>query len=289
VDDRDRAFLGDLYNFSGSNRAVTAIALYHAGLDAEQVAVDQHALIDRLNTADAVARARELRTAARVQSIAMARLVGEVAAALEDCGGLCVAIRERDRGLFRRYLKSSAQEVDRFYDELLSMPDPDIVALLRLPAASDVLDPSARTELQGMYDALGASLSSIAAAYRTTGDTRLWDPSDTDAPALDDQIKVVLDVSGTESSNADRIAAANVDERGLLALVVNKLKHRFTVFDDLSGLAAGKGGIRFAHYRRDPVAASQLLEAVANITRTIEALAQLLLYLDSLELLNEAD
>jgi hypothetical protein len=289
MDARDRAFLGDLYNFSGSNHAVTAIALYRAGLDAEQTATDQHALVDRMSAADAASRARALRTSARVQSIVVARLVGEVASALEDCGGLCVAIRERDQGLFRRYLKSSAQEVDRFYDELLRAPSPDIATLLRLPAASEASELPVRNELQGMYGALGDSLASIAATYRSTGESVLWNPDDPEVPNLDDQIKVVLDITETEQPETSPQSLAPADERGLLALVVNKLKHRFAVFGDLNALAAGNGRIRLAHYRRDPAAVSQLLEAVANITRTIEALAQLVLYLDGLGLLDEAD
>jgi hypothetical protein len=276
---RDRAFLKDLHNSAVLNRVVASLALLEAYKSPEAVAVEVHATVDGLDRPSAEKRANDLRTTARVQTIVVARLVGEVASVLEDCGGLCIAIRDRPKGMMRRYLKSSAAEVDLFFDDLLGTSPPDVAALLGLPPASAA--GSATAELGEMYRAIDDSLPGIAGAYRGAGDSVLWDPAAEVAPDLSDQIKVVLD----EEEWPVEPTVAGGAERGLLAQVLNKLKHRFVVVEDLEAIGAGRGGIRFAHYRRDPAGVRQLVLAVKNVTRTMDGLIQLVLYLDELDLL----
>jgi hypothetical protein len=275
MDERDKVFLMDFRSFSGSNRLVAAIAIYQAGLQSDSTAVQVHSLLENLGDEEAAVRARELRTASRIQSIAVARLIGELVAQLEDLGGLAIAIRDRDVGLFRRYLRSSAGEVDSFFDSLLELERPRINTLLGLPSPDAAADLVVRERLTGWYNALEGHMTNAATAYRLAGESVVWEPSGPAPSGFDDHIKVVLDVAPWSDSQATR---------GLLAQVVNKIKHRFAVVENLEGLSAARGGIRFAHYRRDPEAVTQVFRSIVSVASTAIALADLVLYVDDLGL-----
>jgi len=123
---------------------------------------------------EAVARATTDRTAALVQTHVVARLLGQLAASIEDCGALGEAIRYRDRsGLFTRYLSSKAGAVGTFWD--LVVASTPIMDLLALPDLSTIsLSAEDRMELAASYDALSQALTDIAGLVRAMRAPEPW-------------------------------------------------------------------------------------------------------------------
>jgi hypothetical protein len=260
VDERDRRFLNEYIGFSGLNHVVAAVALFRAGAGADATASRVEELVRHQSSDEATETARRLNTGARVQSIVVGRLLAELIAAIEDVAAFAWAIRERDRGLLTRFIKSSVGEAAQFLDLALHEPPADLAELLRLPPIPLVesrmgLQPPGLVGKQ--YRALELSLRELGRAYRDVG-SRVAVTSA--SGSSDDQIHVLLDIGD---------AAPDLPEgkvRGVLPEALNKLKHRFMLVADVVELGRLPGPtVRYAHIGRDPKTVNALFDRVVYV------------------------
>lgn len=172
--EEDRVFLTEYATCICCTHPFVALALHRAAVDAHEVAIVTESLMRRLDRADAEFRAETDRTAALVQRHVVARLLAQLAAAIEDCGAIGDAVRYRDRqGLLRRYLSSQAGAVGDFWD-LVTMPVPltDLLALPKLDGLS--LSHEDRQHLESDYTGLQRFLIDAADIYRGRSTPGVW-------------------------------------------------------------------------------------------------------------------
>jgi hypothetical protein len=237
------------------------------------LAVGRTRRLDRPAAEEAAARGR---TDALVQTYVVARLLAELASAIEDLGALLDAVRYRDRdGILYRYVNSQARQVADLWDLVLTgVP---LEALLALPALESFA-PAPPRAIVNDYEGLGAALPQVAEMFRTRTDAEpvLSDPGASGRP---DDVNIVTSV---EEAGSPATGAT-------LADAYNKIKHRFTVIDDMprlgAALAADGRRASYVRYSRDPAKAEILYQDVMTVAAAGGEVAAVVLWLDELGLL----
>lgn len=211
-----------------------------------------------------------------MQTYVVARLLAELAAAIEDFGALLDAVRYRDRrGILYRYLNSQPGQVADLWDLVLA--GGSVADLLHLPPLESI-EPAPPPAIVTDYEALSVSLPQIGAMYRTRTDAvpALSDPR-ASLPPDDVNIVTALVDTGTPVAGAT------------LADAYNKIKHRFTVVEDIKslGIALVAGGRQAAYirYPREPAKADVLYANVMTVAAAGGEVAALVTWLDELGLL----
>ncbi len=261
---RDRAYLQDFVAFGYMNHVVAAEAFRRAYAEPDAAATKMRQQVQRLTEEDAAAEAGRLNDGARVQTIVVARLMSEYAAAIEDLAGMVYAAGARDQGVMHAYLASEPSQtgavladIDRGADlfDLFHLPDPASV-----PGMPD----GVRDLISRSLDGFKTTLRQIAAAARGAPipeGTKLADVEP-------DRMVLILEVG----------EPAHTPPHGVLFQAHNRIKHRFMVVEQLERLGEVPAEpIRFAHVPRDPAV---IRAVVSNITQvslaTAEAAALLL-------------
>ena len=260
---RDRQFLQEFIQFSGMNHLVAAVALFRAGVHADATAAKVHELTDKVDADGALARAIELRTGVRVQSVLIGRLVAELTATIEDVAALGWAVRLRRKGLFASYLHSSVGDAASFLDLACGNPAPTLEGLLRLPPLAELeahLAPDAYAAITHDQEMLPRALGQLGIAYRESGVPVAVTGS---GAAVPDQVHVVLDL--LDATAAPDAASPRV---GVLPASYNKLKHRFALIEDIDLFGSLPGEpILYAHLGRDPATVGALVERIHFVAR----------------------
>ena len=274
--EEDRVFLREYANFVCLSHPIVAIALRNAAVDASEVAVVAEERTRRLDRPTAEDVAMRGRTDALVQTYVVARLLAELASAIEDLGALLDAVRYRDReGIFYRYLNSQPGQVAEFWDLVLT--GTPLGPLLAMPPLES-FTPEPPPAIVADYEALGSALPQVAAMYRSRTDAVpvLSDPGET-GPSDDANIVTALVEPGSPTTGAT------------LADAYNKIKHRFTVIDNMPrlGAALAVGGRRatYVRYPRDPAKADVLYQNIMTVAAAGGEVAAIILWLDELGLL----
>jgi hypothetical protein len=276
--DEDRVFLAQYATSTCLTHPIAALALYRAAVDASEVAVVTESLMHQIPREQAKERAAQGRTDALVQTHVVARLLAELAAAIEDCGAIGDAVRYRDRkGVFRRYLTSQAGAVGDFWDAVLK-GDP-LADLFAFPKLEDLSRDEDREHIAYDYEEMPKSLGQIADIYRGQSGPGIWpvSPSGTSHP---DVVNVVIDVVAGAAGGPPAGTAVTLRQ------TYNKLKHRFTVVDPVDRLARAVGAqgdvVIAATYPRDPPHAERLLTNICTVARVSGEIAALTYRLDEL-------
>ena len=274
--EEDREFLREYANFVCLSHPIAAIALRKAAVAASEVAVVAEGRTRRLDRRAAEEAATRGRTDALVQTYVVARLLAELASAIEDLGALLDAVRYRDRdGIFYRYLNAQSGQVADLWDLVLTgLPLETLLALPTLESFTPAPPPAIVTDFEG----LGAALPQVAEMIRTRTNAEpvLSDPG---ASARPDDVNIVtaLVEAGGRSTGAT------------LADAYNKIKHRFTVIDDMprlgAALAAGGRQASYVRYPRDPSRADVLYQNIMTVAAAGGEVAAIMLWLDELGLL----
>lgn len=170
---RDRAFLREYLQFGYIHHVVAAEALRSAYERADETATIVREQVERTDRATAPATASRLNDGARVQTVAVARLLSEYAAAIEDLGALLHGIRHRARGgVMVEYLEATVSGSADVLDLVIERGGQKLPRLLDLPdlrSLGDTVDPSTLEALKHDYDALGDHLIQIGGQYRDKG------------------------------------------------------------------------------------------------------------------------
>ena len=269
VSERDRAYLRDYVQFGLMNHVVAAEALRSAYEHAQDAATATRQLLERVDEATAADMAAQLNDAARVQTVVVARLMSEYAAAIEDLAGMMVAVRDRSAGIMSRYFTSTTRETGAMLQELEGSDD--LRELLGLPSVDDLrgaLDDAALGALEHAYGVFTEHLRSVATAARQDG------PPGVPVGVGDlepDRLALILGIGDGGAKGP----------RGLLFQAHNKIKHRFMVIEDIARVGATPGEpVRFGHLPRDQATVMQLVGNIAQVALSTGELAALLLMLD---------
>jgi hypothetical protein len=282
VRDEDRVFLSEYASLMCLAHPVAALAFHRAAVDADEVAVVAESLTRLIHRAEAESMAATRNSAAMVQTYVVARLMGELAATIEDCAAIGDAIRYRNRGgLFERYLRSKSSATGTFWSHVragLSLPD-----LLDLPALDALsVQPEDRSLLEQDYANLPPALAQISDLYRGEGVPKAWSPTSTTS-VPEDVVNVVVDIVTPASDGSITVTRVTLLE------VYNKIKHRFAVFHDVAALGsavrARGGSVVHATYPRAPEFGERLLMNVIAVAQTSGEMAALVLRLDELGVL----
>jgi len=269
----DQIFLRDFVSFISYAHPIAAIALYRAAVEAVDVAIAAEVRMHPVALEVARQRVLEGNTAALVQSQVVARLLAQLAAAIEDCGALGDAIRHRKRaGVFRRYLKSHGGAIGSFWDLVVAGTSlPDLLAIPDLDTLGDI----GRARLEVDYEQLALALHEIAGIYRGRSTPGEWAEPGAKVASLD-VISIVTDVI-PRASGASALPAITLLD------AYNKVKHRFAVVEHADALAeaveASSGELVVGAYPRDPGQAAILVRNTVAVARAAGAMAALLLTL----------
>jgi hypothetical protein len=274
----DRLFLGDFVSYICFTHPIAALALHRAAVAADEIAPIVEGLMHPAEPDVAARRAVAGNTAALVQTHVTARLLGQLAAAIEDCGALGDAIRHRDRkGLLRRYLESQGGAVGVFWDLVVAgTPLPDLLAVPDLGS----LDSAHREAVQVDYEQLTLALREIAGIYRGHSTPGHWaEPGETVRP---DTISIVMDVRS-------KTAGAEQPPPITLLAAYNKVKHRFPVVEHATELGAAIDAqgdeLIIGAYPRNPTQAELLVLNTVAVARASGGMAALVLKLTELGVL----
>lgn len=277
MQDEDRVFLKEFTGRTCLTHPATALALHRAAADADEVGVVVESLMYVVERNEAEAIAEHARTGALVQTYVVARLLAQLAAAVEDCAALGHAIRFRDRGgLFVRYLTSQGGAAGDFFDEVrLGRSLPELLAIPELETLA--VEGEDREFLTHDYARLPDTLRHISDFYREAGVPRAWPNAGTSEDEEEpDVVKIVIDLIPTGSP----VPGVTLLE------AYNKIKHRFAVMDEIAplGAAARATGrsVVFATYPRHPDYAERLLLNTVAVAQASGEMAALLIRLDDL-------
>jgi hypothetical protein len=266
---RDREYLRDYVKFGLMNHVVVAEALRSAYEHAGDSATATRQRLDRVDKVTAADTAGQLNDAARVQTIVVARLVSEYAAAIEDLAGMAVAVRDRRAGVMSRYFTSTTGEARMMLQELEESDD--LCELLGLPRVDDLrgaLEDEALAAVEHTYGEFTEHLRSIAKAARQEG------PAGVPAGRGDvghDRLALIIGIGDEEAKGP----------RGLLFQAHNKIKHRFMVIEDIATICGTPGArVRFGHLPRDQTAVMRLVANITQVALSTAELAALVLLLD---------
>lgn len=282
--DRDRIFLHEYVQFGHLHHVVVAEALRSAYERAHETATAVREQLERTDRATAEAGAKRLNDAARVQTVVVARLLSEYAAAIEDLGALIHAIRKRARrGVMVEYLETQVRGAADTLDLVIARRDEGLGSLLALPGLETIaqrLDPAELEGLRHDYESLAAHLAEIAGQYRNPGPQGVA----TDIVGVPkDHVAIVLGLIDLGANGPNR-------HGGLLAQAHNKIKHRFMVIEDIAALGvAAAGNVLYTHYPRDPRAVRALVHNITQVALAAGELAALMLALDGASVSGNAD
>lgn len=277
---KDIVFLNDFINFGYLQHYVVALAIYQAGVDAEQLAIKAHQDLEFKSPDEAIETARELLTGGRVRSVAIARLYAERASAYEDLGALLHAIRNRHPGgLFKSYLNSSAAQVERFYRSVVSAKPADLGAMLNLPTIGHIQQYLSEEEvaiLAQEYSQFASDIANIAGEYqgRISSVSAYPDGHELEGDWRDQiylALKMVPRQAGTGNLN-----------NSLMVEAYNKIKHRFTVIERIQDFLQADPydeALIAAIQPRRPEWAEKLLVSVAGVTTRAMEIASIMLKL----------
>lgn len=275
----DRAFLTEFASYTCYTHPIAALALHQGAVDAERLATVAESLMRTIPERAAADRARTDRTAALVQSHVVTRLLAQLAAAIEDCGALGDAVRNRaDDGVLHRYIDSRGGAVGTFWDlvlgrtpihELLCLPEPSTLA---------INEPTA-TEVVASYAALDAALRDIAGIYRGRSTPGDWSSTAATGILDPDIVSIVTELIPTPPIGAAIPGATILDAS-------NKIKHRFMLVERperLGSVLAAQGEAAvLATYPRDPAKAERLVHNTVAVAQASGEMAALLLRLDEI-------
>jgi hypothetical protein len=273
--DRDRAFIREYLQFGYMHHVIAAEALRSAYERADETATIVREQVERTDRATAAVMASSLNDGARVQTVVVARLLSEYAAAIEDLGALLHGIRHRARGgVMVKYLEATVSGAADMLDLVIDRGGAELPRLLDLPdlrSLGDSVDPSALEALKHDYDALGDHLIQIGGQYRDKGPQGIATEAD-EVP--EDRVAIVLGLKEPDGDEPER-------RGGLLAQAHNKIKHRFAVIEDIKTLGSAAGGqILYTHYPRDQRSVLRLVHNVTQVALAGAELAALMLTLD---------
>ncbi len=260
LSDRDRVYLEDFVQFVVMNHVVVAEALRHAYAEPGVTAAAMRQQIDRLDPEAAAGRAEALNDGARVQTIIVARLMSEYAAAIEDLAGMMVAISHRDDGVMRAYMLSEPSDTGLMLQALEE--GGDIRSVLGLPDPADLpleIEPDVRAGIEHALGAFGDTLRSVARAARAVPAAEATDMAGIPL----DTLHLVLDVG----------EPTRRPPQGVLFQAHNRIKHRFMVVERLAKLGlSAEEPIRFGYLPRNQ---SVVVRLISNITQVALATAEL--------------
>jgi hypothetical protein len=269
LSERDRAYLRDYVQFGLMNHVVAAEALRSAYQHAQDAATATRQLLERVDEATAADMAARLNDAARIQTIVVARLMSEYAAAVEDLAGMMVGVRDRSAGIMSLYFTSTPTETGTMLQDLEGSGD--LRELLRLPSVDDLrgaLDDETLGALEHAYGEFAEHLRAVATAAREEG------PAGVPVGLGDlepDRLALILGIGDAGAKGP----------RGLLFQAHNKIKHRFMVIEDIATVCATPGDrVRFGHLPRDQAMVMRLVGNIAQVALSTGELAALLLLLD---------
>jgi hypothetical protein len=276
MQEEDRVFLREFASKICYAHPLAAFALHRAAVESDEMGIVAESFMHLVDRREAEEMATDNRTAALVQTFVVARLLAQLAAAIEDCAALGDAIRFRSRGgLFARYLASKSAVAGDFFDE--ARRDSSLHKLLVIPDLTSLtVEGKERAALEHDYEHLPQALLQVADIYRCEGVSRAWTSDRDEEGSLSDEVNIVIDL----------VAAGSPIPRVTLLEAYNKIKHRFAVFDDIRPLgsaarAAGKAVV-YATYPRDPDHAQRLIQNTATVARASGEMAALILKLDQL-------
>jgi hypothetical protein len=149
--------------------------------------------------------------------------------------------------------------------------------LLALPVL-ETFTPAPPPAIVNDFEGLGAALPQVAEMIRTrTGAEPVL--SDPGTPGRPDDANIVTTL----------VEAGSPATGATLADAYNKIKHRFTVIDDMpqlgAALAAGGRQATYVRYPRDPARAQVLYQNVMTVAAAGGEVAAIMLWLDELGLL----
>jgi len=272
---RDRAFLHEYVQFGHIHHVIAAEALRSAYERADDTATAMREQIERTDRTTAETTARRLNDGARVQTVVVARLLSEYAAAIEDLGALMHAIRHRAaRGVMVEYLDVPVSGAADMLDLLIARREEGLALLLNLPRLDPLADQIDRAALDGLrhdYESLGDHLAQIAGQYRDPGPQGVV----TDVLGVpEDHVAIVLGLIDVGKEAPER-------RGGLLAQAHNKIKHRFMVVENITAVGVAAGGhVLYTHYPRNPRAVRGLVHNITQVALVGAELAALMLTVD---------
>ena len=227
---KDEIFLNDYVQFQYLNHFVVADSLYTTIRQPEYISQNSHQILEQMNRIDANKQSNELNTCARVRKVAISRLYAEYVSTIEDFGALMSALKYRKTSsIFERYLRSSVREVGSFYQQIDEYNQEDLAHMLDLPKIHEielVLDKQTTMDIKNHYEQFPEFIKNIAEEYRTK-------PKN-----LDVSNNVIL--PNNWQDNVWTILNLNIEKNnhgkdlGIMALTLNKTKHRFMVIEDLN-------------------------------------------------------
>ena len=295
MNQRDRAFLEDMKNFTCMNRLSTVLALYLTGSEPEVITrgtmkglyfpqgrsrniPDQESILDSLVQ----------RNAGNIQGIMTARIYAELFAAYEDLGTFGSAIKNRARkGIFARYVANETREAASFLQGVLDKnipehPETTLDILLQLPSVAQFyrhLPPEVLDQLKSYYQETPKFLYEIAKHYRLQREDALAvsvgniSPDTWQANITQGTLAIILGfVPETENMRAGRLS---VD-------VFNRIKHQFLVSANLDTYTDPEDTrpLEYAFLPREQAFLDGIINGVASIAKIMSDFALILLLLD---------
>lgn len=264
---RDRAYLQDFVAFGFLNHIVAAEAFRRAYAEPDAAAAKMRQQVQRLSEEDAAEEAARLNDGARVQTIMVARLVSEYAAAIEDLAGMVYAAGARDQGVMRAYLASEPNQTGAVLADVDG--GVDLFDLFRLPDPASV--PGMPDDLR---DLMTRSLDGFTTTLRQIGAAARGAPIPEGTKLADvepDRMVLILDVG----------EPTRTPPRGVLFQAHNRIKHRFMVVEHLERLGeVPDEPIRFAHVPRDPAVIHAVVSNITQVSLAAAEIAALLLTWD---------
>jgi hypothetical protein len=144
------------------------------------------------------------------------------------------------------------------------------------------LGPNAYAAIAHDYDVLPRALAELTSAYRGSS-VPVAATGSGGAPA--DQVHVVLDLL-----DAIRAPEAGSPQRGVVPASYNKLKHRFTLIEDIDPFGSVPGEpILYAHLGRDPATVGALVDRIHYVARVGLEIATLIAMLADAGIDGESD
>lgn len=311
MDPRDRAFLDELVQFTTMNH-VAAVRLYRRGLtDLNGVAMLTEGALRPYSSREALAEAVvKNKDAARIERILIAKMFAELMSAYEDLGALGHAIRQRAKGgIFYQYLISEPSEAANFLQVAYqSGPSAGLDALLKLPSLTALghkrPDPDVLAAITVDYTDLPRALYDVAKMSLTpTGGIQQLGASGDVLPSWRDDLNILLNVdpppagaSATTSSPAPSAGNSPARRRrgqkvgaaqgATLVGAFNKIKHRFTVSDNLPGYVSTprNGNTVYGRFGITTAFVDMLVNNTIVTAKVMGELAGLLIKLDEAKL-----
>lgn len=271
----DRTFLNDFIQFEFMGHPVAAIALLSAGEDYLKTATHLRKMMELVSKEEAELMAQKLNDGARIQGVAIAKLIAEFASSMEDLGALYYAVSKK-KNVFEHYANCDTSVVARFFDDILNAVEnnADVISLIGLPQINDIKEkvlPDLLNDLEVSYKALQEKLAAIASMYRGIGVRKSGDLP----PLYENHVFIITDIRSPGSN-------ARQPRGGLYPSTLNKIKHRFLVIESIDELLKAKGEteITYTAYSRNPEKVLELYQGVFGVTLCMAEIAALFLILD---------